>query len=209
MLWHDIRAILNKSNKNQACHISQLNVNGKLISDPVKMTNISNKYFVDAGYNIDKSIPRTKKSAFDYLKNQNPNSLFLAPVTPQEIETVIQSLTKTNLSDHTVFQFFCLKLLVHIFQNLYPPSSSFETGIFPQKLKLKKVNSLHKKEAADLPSNFTPISILSCFSKIIGKLLFKNYWKKDSVSFWTHLRYFISCNLAFVNLILLLMLYYH
>ena len=69
MLWHGtIRSIVNTSNKNQAFHISQLNVNGKLISDPVKMANIFNKYFVNVGCNIDKSIPRTKKSALDYLK---------------------------------------------------------------------------------------------------------------------------------------------
>ena len=37
MLWHGIRSIVNTSNKSQASHISKLNVNGKLISDPVKM----------------------------------------------------------------------------------------------------------------------------------------------------------------------------
>ena len=63
MLWHGIRSIVNTSNKNQASHISQLNVNGKLISDPVKMANIFDKYFVNVGCNIDKSISRTKKSA--------------------------------------------------------------------------------------------------------------------------------------------------
>ena len=89
MLWHGIRSILNISNKNQASHICQLNINGKLISDPVKMANIFNKYFVNVGCIIDKSIPRTKKSASDYLEKQNPNSLFLAPVTPQETETII------------------------------------------------------------------------------------------------------------------------
>ena len=123
MLWHGIRSIVNTSNKDQASHISQLNVNGKLISDPVIMANIFNKYFVNVGYNIDKSIPRTKKSALDYLKKRNPNSLFLAPVTSQEIETIIQSFDKNKSLDHTVFQSFYLKLLVHIFQNLYPPLS--------------------------------------------------------------------------------------
>ena len=68
MLWHGIRSIVNTSNKNQASHISQLN--GKLISDPVKMAHVFNKYFVNVGHNIDKSIPRTKKSALDYLKNK-------------------------------------------------------------------------------------------------------------------------------------------
>ena len=124
MLWHGIRSTVNTSNKNQASHICQLNVNGKLISDPVKMPNIFNKYFVKVCCNIDKSIPRTKKSALDYLKKQNPNSLFLAPVTPQEIETIIQSFDKNKSVDHTLFDpIFLLKLLVHIFRNLYPPSS--------------------------------------------------------------------------------------
>ena len=115
MLWHGIRSIVNTSNKNQASHISQLNENGKLISNPVKMANIFNKNFANVGHNIDKSIPRSEKSALDYLKKQNLNSLFLAPVTPQEIELLFSLLTKTNLLDHTVFQFFCLKFLVHIF----------------------------------------------------------------------------------------------
>ena len=115
MLWHGIRSIVNTSNKNQASHISQLNVNGKLISDPGKMANIFNKCFVNVGCKIDKSIPRTKQSALDYLKKQNPNSLFLAPVTPQLLFSL---LTKTNLLELTVFQCFYLKFLVHTFENL-------------------------------------------------------------------------------------------
>ena len=123
MLWHCIR-VVNTNNKNQASHSSQLNENEKLISDPVKMANIFNKNFVNVGCKIDKSInPRTKKSTLDYLKKQNLNSLFLATVTPQEIETIIQSFEKTNLLDHIVFQFFFLNVLVHIFQNLYALSS--------------------------------------------------------------------------------------
>ena len=145
MLWYGIRSIVNTSNKNQASHISQLNVNGKLISDPVKMANIFDKYFVNVGCNIDKSIPRTKKSTLDYLKNQNPNSLFLAPVTPQEIETIIQSFDKNKSVGPYSIPIFLLKTLSSY--NSKPLSSiinqSFETGIFPQKLKLGKVNPLH------------------------------------------------------------------
>ena len=49
MLWHGIRSIVNTINKNPASHISQLNVNGKLISGPAKMANIFDKYFVQGG----------------------------------------------------------------------------------------------------------------------------------------------------------------
>ena len=165
MLWHGIILIVNTNNKNQASHISQLNDNEKLISDPVKMANILNKYFVNVGHNIDKSIPRTKLSALDYQKKQNSNSLFLAPGTPQEIETIIQSFDKNKSVGAYSILVFLLKTLSSYTSK--PLSSfinqSFETGIFPQNLKLGKVNPLHKKEAADLPSNYRPISILSCF----------------------------------------------
>ena len=58
----------------------------------VKIGNIFNNYFVNVGPNIDKTIPRTKKLPLDYLVNRNPNSIFLVPVTPSEIEIIIDSL---------------------------------------------------------------------------------------------------------------------
>ena len=45
---------------------------------------------------IDKSIPKTRKAPLDYLKNSNPSSLFLSPVTPDEIEIIIKSLNTKN-----------------------------------------------------------------------------------------------------------------
>ena len=75
------------------------------------MANIFNKYFVNVGCNIDKSIPRTKKSVLDYLKKRNPNSFFLAPVTPQEIETIIQSFDKNKSVGPYSIPIFLLKTL--------------------------------------------------------------------------------------------------
>ena len=69
---------------------------GSLFLTQLKWLNIFDKYFVNVGCNIDKSIPRTKKSALDYLEKLNPNSLFVAPVTPQEIGTIVQSFDKNK-----------------------------------------------------------------------------------------------------------------
>ena len=115
--------------------------------------------------------------AFVIYMTAPPELLFLS-VLPFLFLSVLL-LTKTNLLGHTVFQSFYLKLLVHIFQNLYPPSSiNLLKLVFSHKnLNLKKSIPFIKKEAADLPSNYTPISILSCFSKIIEKMMYERLYK--------------------------------
>ena len=51
-----------------------------------------NNYFVNTGSQIDKTIPRTKESPTDYLKNRVSESIFFVPVTPEEIEIIFHSL---------------------------------------------------------------------------------------------------------------------
>ena len=66
--------------------------NGTRVNDPVKMANLFNKYFVNVGSNTDKTIPKTKKSPIDYLKDKFFQSVFLGPVCPEEIQTIIHLL---------------------------------------------------------------------------------------------------------------------
>ena len=55
-------------------------------------------------------------------------------------------------------------------------NDSISNGIYPSKLKVGKIVALHKKGASDNPSNYRPISLLSVFSKIIGKLMHKRLY---------------------------------
>ena len=131
--------------------------------------------------NIDKSIPRARKAPLDYLKNSNPSSLFLAPVTPDEIEIIIKSLnTKKSIGPYSIpVHVFLLKILSwHIAKPLAQILNlSFYVGMFPSKLKVGKVSPLHKKGSCDNPSNYRPISILSVFSKIFEKLIHQRLYK--------------------------------
>ena len=142
------------------------------------MANIFNQYFINVGSNLDKSIRRTKKSPLSYLKGRNPEPLFLAPVTSEEIETIIYSLDKNKSTGPYSIPVFLLKVLcTHISCPLEALiNQSFEHGIFPNKSKLGKVNPVHKKDSTDNPSNYRPISVLSIFSKIIEKLMHKHLY---------------------------------
>ena len=129
------------------------------------MANIFNNYFVNVASNIDRSIPRTRKSPTDYLKNRNADSMFLSPVTEQEIEFITQSLNSQKAVGPCRIPVFLLKTLTkHIAKPLSViVNLSFQAGVFPNNLKVAKVNLLHKKESCDNPSNYRPISILSVF----------------------------------------------
>ena len=54
-----IRSSVNVKNKNNIPQISHLLKDGSSITDPTKVANIFNQYFINVGSNVDKSIPKT------------------------------------------------------------------------------------------------------------------------------------------------------
>ena len=169
MLWTGIKSIVNLKAKHQLSHISHSNSNGSQVTDPVEMANLFNNYFVNVGSNIDKEIPRTKKSPLDYLKKRMSNSLLLSPVTPQKTEIIIQSLNVRKAIGPYSIPVFPLKILSrHIAQPLSSIINlSFESAIFSDKLKAGKVVPLHKRTVVTTH----PISISNC-------MFFRAIWDK-------------------------------
>ncbi len=51
------------------------------------------------------------------------------------------------------------------------------TGIFPDKLKVAKIISIHKKDDKTLFTNYRPISLLPAISKIFEKVIFKQLYQ--------------------------------
>ena len=109
---------------------------------------------MNVGSNIDKSIPRARKAPLDYLKNSNTSSLFLVPVTPDEIEIIIESLnTKKSIGTYSIPVFLLKILSRHIAKPVAKiVNLSFYVGIFRSKLKVAKVSPLHKKGSCDNPT---------------------------------------------------------
>ena len=52
---------------------------------------------------------------------------------------------------------------------------SLENGIFPEKMKVAKVTRLFKNSDPENITNYRPISVLSCFSKVLERIMHKRY----------------------------------
>ena len=53
---------------------------------------------------------------------------------------------------------------------------SFQTGVFPDALKISEVIPIHKGESTEEINNYRPISLLSIFDKIIEKIMHKRLY---------------------------------
>ena len=54
---------------------------------------------------------------------------------------------------------------------------SFNRGTFPENGTLAKVIAMHKKGNKNYPNNYRPISILTCFSKILERLIYNRFFE--------------------------------
>ena len=151
-----------------------LDNNGSSITDPNKIANCFNEYFVNVGAQIDKKIPTSMKKYSDYLSNIRVNrSFFLKPVTYQEVNNIITSLDNNKSLGPNSLPVYIIKLCDQFFTDCIQKITniSFSTGIFPNLCKVAKVIPIFKKEDPLLCKNYRPISLLPIFSKIMEKLI--------------------------------------
>ena len=112
--------------------------------------------------------------------------MFLTPVTEMELQTVIKNMCSNKSPGFDEINNKILKLsakeiskpLTHIF-NL-----SFENRIFPNSLILAIVTPIFKSDDNKKFKNYRPISVLSCFSKVLERPMYNrliNYIDKNGI----------------------------
>ena len=113
-------------------------------------------------------------SAFPFSFNSSQSFLkaffsFNNSSTPEIIE-IVKGLKIKSTSDMSILP---LKKVSNILAPVLSclVSTSLHQGKFPQKLKIAKVIPLHKGGSRAEVSNYRPISLLSCFSKIFEKIM--------------------------------------
>jgi hypothetical protein len=149
-------------------------VSNKALTSPTAIANNFNKYFINVGPELARQIriENNEKSFDRYL-------LFVEPVTEIEVKIEIDKLNQNKSAGYDELSAKVIKLigneicrsLAHIF-NL-----TFTTGIIPDSLKIALVTPVYKANEDFRFQNYRSISVLSCFSKLLEKVMYQRLIK--------------------------------
>ena len=89
--WQIMKDVINRKRKTSSPP-DYFDINGEYITDKDKISNGFNKFYVNVGPNLCKSLPKHNVNPMSYLKQRNSNSMFVVPTNDTEIEEIVLSL---------------------------------------------------------------------------------------------------------------------
>ena len=123
--------------------------------------------FTNVGPNLAKniSIPDKYVSIYDYLEGKVDHTMFLSPVDDQEIIRTVENCKNKKSTDYSDIN---MSLIKNVITKIVKPfghicNVSFQTGVFPSKMKIAKVVPLFKCGEKNVFTNYRPISLLPQF----------------------------------------------
>ena len=169
-LINDLRGSGKKSIK------SSFEINNKKVTDRRVIANEFNKYFNSIASKLNDAIPELPISGqhipsfYDFLNPYRKESMVLFDCDAKEISDIIKDLLIGKASDIPI------KVIKHSSEVISPVLSRYfnilmAAGVFPDALKLGKINPIYKKGDCELLENYRPISILPIFGKLFEKII--------------------------------------
>ena len=127
---------------------------------------------------MDEDIPQHQNNHYqNYLSKSVSDSIFFTAPTCDEIVNTIHSLNLNKAVSHDNIPAYFLRIAA---PNVTPYLQhfiefTFVNGIFPENCTRAKIISIHKKGDKIDPNNHRPISILTCFTKILERLIYERF----------------------------------
>ena len=120
----------------------------------------------------------TSKQPKYFLEKKVSDSIYLEPPTNNEILNQITSLKNKAVGHDNIQPFFIkvARIVIAPYLNLFL-NFVFTESILPGNCKVARVVPVYKTGAKDDMNNYRPISILTCFSKIMEKILHARLYK--------------------------------
>ena len=183
--WDVIKEIIVGAKSTKGSFPRRMIIDGQEIFDQGKIANCFNKFFVDIGPKLASMIPESQ-TKFDQYLNPHQTLMGEANLTDDEIKEALRSLKPNkspgydNISSSVVNEtsdifFTPLKYIFNL---------SLQQGIFPENLKIAKVSPIYKKDEEFLLTNYRPISVFLCFSKLLERIMYNclfEYLSENSI----------------------------
>ena len=151
------------------------------IDDSKEVSNKLNEFFSSIGANMANALQHpfsnSTLTSTSFIKSSK-NSFFLEPITVEEVFRELKNLdlSKSTKSDSPPVKYIKLAapIIAPTLTNLY--NKCIKTSTFPNILKVSEIIPLFKQGNKYSCNNYKPISLISTFSKIFEKCLYKQLY---------------------------------
>ena len=174
-IWKGIKQIINSKPRGSSSSPSKILEGENVLTDSKSIANAFNNFFANIGNNLATSMPSVEATPMDSMSNQQLNSIFLNPITSEEIILEINKLNSSKAVGPFSIPINILKLTKDIISKPLEIifNSSLLNSIVPDSFKIARIIPIHKKGSTMSLDNYRPISLLSVFNELLGKLMFK------------------------------------
>ena len=145
--------------------------NGKKCADN-EIPNKFIEYYTSIAEKLTSEIPQTNCNATSYLGNRISHNFQISPISPVEVDTVIDNLKDNGNNPNNIATSVLINskhILTPIFCHLI--NLFVEQGYFPENLKVGCITPIFKGGEKDKVNNYRPVCSLSSLSKIIEKVI--------------------------------------
>ncbi len=172
--WQTVKPYFSK--KSKQTETIQLDVNGKIISDPTEVAEVFNNHYLtiasqirkDSIYSNNLENHPSLDTIQQYAQEISLPNFDFHTVGPDVIEGIIDRLPTGKAPGYDGITGNCIKAVKHTITNplLCITNRMFIESVFPDPLKRADITPIYKKSNKLLAPNFRPVSVLICFSKI-------------------------------------------
>ena len=154
-------------------------IDGEAVSDPIVISNAFCKHYSNIAVHLASNIPESTITYIEFLTGDYPAVKILYPTTESEVRKIIPSFTLMRTTGLDGFSNIHLKKLK---KDIVKPitkliNKSFQTGTFPDALKIAKIIPTYKSKEMNLINNYRPISVLPALSKIFDRVMKERLFK--------------------------------
>lgn len=177
--WKILNEIINKKNRKSKLP-STFKINNQETSNPTEIANKFCSYFSSIGPELAKSIQNPSKTSHkSFLTSHFTNSIVLSPTTEKEIKEIVSNLQAGKAAGYDNIPVDMIKQTIEYISKplTHIINLSIAHSIVPDELKIARVIPLYKAGDPTDFTNYRPVSILPCFSKLFERVIYNRFIK--------------------------------